>query len=74
VTGQSAELLPSLTDAQSDDFVANRVGLGVPRAVLRLAGYLESGLLLGVGFLMALSSSHRALHDRLAGISVRRYR
>ncbi len=50
-----------------------QAGLGVPRALLRLAAYLLSGLLLGIGFLMALSSSRQALHDRLAGTTVRRF-
>ncbi len=51
-----------------------QAGLGLPRTLLRLVGYLLSGLLLGIGFLMALSSSRQALHDRLAGTTVRRFR
>ena len=50
-----------------------QAGLGVPRAALRLVAYLLSGLLLGAGFLMVLSSSRRGLHDRLAATWVRRY-
>lgn len=50
-----------------------QAGLSIARAMLRLGGYLASTLLVGIGFLMALSSSKRALHDRIAGTYVRRY-
>jgi uncharacterized RDD family membrane protein YckC len=47
--------------------------IGVPRASMRLLGYILSGALFGIGFLMiALSGS--ALHDRLAGTRVMRWR
>ncbi|MEE8524743.1 MAG: FHA domain-containing protein [Thermoanaerobaculia bacterium] len=51
-----------------------QAGLGVARAVLRLFGYLVSALLLGIGFLMILSSSKRGLHDRIAATYVRRFK
>jgi uncharacterized RDD family membrane protein YckC len=47
--------------------------IGVPRASMRLLGYILSGALFGIGFLMiALGGS--ALHDRLAGTRVVRWR
>ena len=47
--------------------------IGVPRAAMRLLGYILSGALFGIGFLMiALGGS--ALHDRLAGTRVVRWR
>jgi uncharacterized RDD family membrane protein YckC len=47
--------------------------IGVPRASMRLLGYILSGALFGIGFLMiALGGS--ALHDRLAGTRVMRWR
>jgi uncharacterized RDD family membrane protein YckC len=51
-----------------------QAGLGVGRAALRLFGYLVSAALLGVGFLMVLSSSKRGLHDRIADTYVRRFK
>jgi uncharacterized RDD family membrane protein YckC len=47
-----------------------KAGLGVPRAFLRLVGYAVSTVLGGLGFLMALGTSRRALHDVLAGSQV----
>jgi len=47
--------------------------IGVPRASMRLLGYILSGALFGIGFLMiALGGS--GLHDRLAGTRVVRWR
>jgi len=47
--------------------------IGVSRASMRLLGYILSGALFGIGFLMiALGGS--ALHDRLAGTRVVRWR
>jgi len=47
--------------------------IGVHRASMRLLGYILSGALFGIGFLMiALGGS--ALHDRLAGTRVMRWR
>ena len=47
--------------------------IGVPRASMRLLGYILSGARFGIGFLMiALGGS--ALHDRLAGTRVMRWR
>lgn len=51
-----------------------QTGLGVARAALRLFGYFVSTLLLGIGFLMVLSSSKRGLHDRIADTYVRRFK
>lgn len=43
------------------------------RYLLRLIGYWLDGLLLGIGFLMALwDSNHQALHDKLANTYVER--
>ena len=48
-------------------------GIGFLRAIIRAAGYLVSGLVLGIGFLMvAFTADKRALHDRIAGTWVRR--
>ena len=48
-------------------------GIGLLRAVIRAAGYLVSGLVLGIGFLMiAFTPEKRGLHDRIAGTWVRR--
>lgn len=50
-------------------------GIGFLRAVIRAAGYLVSGLALGIGFLMiAFTAEKRGLHDRIAGTWVRRRR
>jgi uncharacterized RDD family membrane protein YckC len=47
--------------------------IGYGRALLRLAGYGASSLLLGLGFLLiAFSPDRRALHDRIAGTRVER--
>ncbi len=46
--------------------------LGPARSLLRVLGYLLSALPAGLGFLLALASSRRALHDRLAGSVVLR--
>ena len=43
--------------------------IGMSRATLRLLGYLASGLLLGIGFLM-IAFGGTALHDRIAGTRV----
>lgn len=49
-------------------------GIGFLRALIRAAGYVVSGLTLGIGFLMvAFRSDRRALHDRIAGTWVRRH-
>ncbi len=51
----------------------SHAGIGFPRALLRILGYLLSGLLLGIGFLMiAFSKSKRGLHDLIAGTEVHR--
>jgi uncharacterized RDD family membrane protein YckC len=42
---------------------------GLPRAFLRLLGYVLSACLFGVGFLL-IASGGRALHDRIAGTRV----
>lgn len=47
-------------------------GIGFGRTLIRLVGYLLSGAILGIGFLMAASKSKQALHDRIAGTYVRR--
>lgn len=49
-------------------------GIGFLHALIRLAGYFVSGLILGIGFLLALGEEKRALHDRIAGTYVRRRR
>ncbi len=43
--------------------------IGMSRATLRVFGYLASGLLLGIGFLM-IAFGGTALHDRIAGTRV----
>jgi uncharacterized RDD family membrane protein YckC len=43
--------------------------IGLPRAAVRLAGYLVSGLLLGLGFFI-VAFGGTALHDRIAGTRV----
>jgi uncharacterized RDD family membrane protein YckC len=43
--------------------------IGIPRAFARLFGYVVSGVLLGVGFLLILFGKE-ALHDRIAGTRV----
>jgi uncharacterized RDD family membrane protein YckC len=43
--------------------------IGMSRATLRVLGYVASGLLLGVGFLM-IAFGGTALHDRIAGTRV----
>lgn len=49
--------------------------IGAIQAARRLAGYLVSGLLFGLGFLMiAFSGERRGLHDRVAGTRVVRAR
>ncbi|MEM7584598.1 MAG: RDD family protein [Acidobacteriota bacterium] len=51
----------------------NQAGIGFPRALARIFGYLLSAIPLGIGFLMiAFSKSNRGLHDMLAGTEVRR--
>ncbi len=49
-------------------------GIGFLRALSRMAAYLVSILLLGIGFLLALGENKLALHDRLVGTFVRRRR
>ena len=52
---------------------SGQAGIGFPRAMARMVGYVASGLLLGIGFLMiAFSSSKRGLHDHIAGTTVQR--
>lgn len=52
---------------------ANHAGIGFPRALARIFGYLVSTVTLGIGFLMiAFSKSKRGLHDLIAGTEVRR--
>jgi uncharacterized RDD family membrane protein YckC len=46
--------------------------IGLARSAVRFVGYLLSALPLGIGFLGALASSRRALHDYLAGTVVER--
>jgi uncharacterized RDD family membrane protein YckC len=43
--------------------------IGIPRASIRLAGYLLSGVLLGMGFFI-VAFGGAALHDRIAGTRV----
>ena len=43
--------------------------IGMSRATLRVLGYVASGLLLGIGFLM-IAFGGTALHDRIAGTRV----
>jgi uncharacterized RDD family membrane protein YckC len=43
--------------------------IGIPRAALRLAGYLLTGALLGMGFLI-VAFGGTAVHDRIAGTRV----
>jgi uncharacterized RDD family membrane protein YckC len=43
--------------------------IGIPRAAIRLAGYLLTGLLLGMGFFI-VAFGGTALHDRIAGTRV----
>ncbi len=53
--------------------VEGEVGIGYGRAALRLVGYVCSGLLLCIGFLMiGLTPAKRGLHDHLAGTYVAR--
>jgi uncharacterized RDD family membrane protein YckC len=47
--------------------------IGMPRAALRVFGYLLSGTVLGLGFLMIAFRGH-GLHDRIAGTRVVRRR
>lgn len=50
-----------------------QAGIGFLRALARIVGYLLSGALLCIGFLMiAFSKSKRGLHDLIAGTEVRR--
>ncbi len=50
-----------------------QAGIGFPRALARTVGYVLSGALLCIGFLMiAFSKSKRGLHDLIAGTQVRR--
>ncbi len=50
-----------------------QAGIGFPRALARTVGYMLSGALLGIGFLMiAFSKSKRGLHDLIAGTQVRK--
>ena len=52
---------------------SRQAGIGFPRAVARLFGYLASTIVFGIGFLMiAFSSSKRGLHDLIAGTEVHR--
>jgi uncharacterized RDD family membrane protein YckC len=46
--------------------------IGLGRSAVRFLGYFVSALPFGLGFLGALASSRRALHDRLAGTAVLR--
>jgi uncharacterized RDD family membrane protein YckC len=46
--------------------------IGLAQSAVRFVGYLFSALPLGLGFLVALASSRRALHDYLAGTVVER--
>lgn len=48
-------------------------GIGLLRTVVRLAGYVLSGLPLGLGFLWAAGSEKRGWHDRMAGTFVGRH-
>jgi len=43
--------------------------IGIPRAAIRLAGYLLTGVLLGMGFFI-VAFGGTALHDRIAGTRV----
>ncbi len=47
-------------------------GIGFAKALVRLFGYFLSSLLLGIGHLLALGKSRKALHDHLAGTTVRK--
>ncbi|HWW95343.1 MAG TPA: RDD family protein, partial [Vicinamibacteria bacterium] len=47
--------------------------IGLPRAALRVFGYLLSAAALGIGFLMIALRGH-GLHDRIAGTRVVRRR
>ena len=50
-----------------------QAGIGFPRALLRMVGYVLSTALLGIGFLMiAFQASNRGLHDIISGTEVRR--
>ncbi len=50
-----------------------QAGIGFTRALARSVGYVLSGALLCIGFLMiAFSKSKRGLHDLIAGTQVRR--
>lgn len=52
---------------------SNQAGIGFPRAVARLFGYLVSTIPLFLGFLVvAFNSSKRGWHDLIAGTEVRR--
>ncbi|HZR79682.1 MAG TPA: RDD family protein [Candidatus Binatia bacterium] len=48
--------------------------IGVARSAVRFVGYFASALPLGIGFLGALASTRRALHDYVAGTVVVRAR
>ncbi len=48
-----------------------QAGIGFPRALARMVGYLASGLCLGIGFLIiAFRKSRLGLHDIIAGTRV----
>ncbi len=50
-----------------------QAGIGFPRALARLVGYVASAIPLCIGFLMiAFSKSKRGLHDIIAGTQVQR--
>ncbi len=52
---------------------ASSAGIGFPRALARIVGYIASFATLGIGFLMiAFSKSNRGLHDLIAGTQVQR--
>jgi uncharacterized RDD family membrane protein YckC len=46
--------------------------IGIGKALVRFIGYIISGMICYIGFLMALfdKEEHRALHDRIAGTRV----
>lgn len=53
----------------------NQVGIGAVKALIRWLGYMLSGMVLGIGFLLiAFRSDKRGLHDLLAGTAVGRRR
>jgi uncharacterized RDD family membrane protein YckC len=52
-----------------------QTGIGVVKALIRWLGYLVSGLVFGIGFLLiAFRADKRGLHDLLAGTAVGRRR